>query len=87
MSVDRTRIRIAVEEQAAHRLDERCPLAAPFNSEAKLAVDRLGIPHDVSAEQAMRHLGWTPRTLRESILDTAESLISAGIVRPSKPVS
>jgi nucleoside-diphosphate-sugar epimerase len=62
-------------------------VAAPFNSEAKLAVDMLGIAHDVSAEKAMRQLGWTPRTLRESILDTAESLISAGIVRPRRPVS
>jgi hypothetical protein len=29
-------------------------------------------------------LGWTPRPLRDSILDTAESLFGAGIVRPRK---
>ena len=57
---------------------------APFSGEARLAVDMLGIQHDVSAEKARRELGWTPRPLRESVLDTAESLISAGIVRPGK---
>jgi dihydroflavonol-4-reductase len=61
-------------------------VAAQLSGEAKLAVDMLGIQHDVSAEKAMRELGWTPRPLRESVLDTAESLISAGIVRPRKPV-
>ena len=62
-------------------------VAAPLSGEAKLAVDMLGIQHDVTVEKAIRELGWTPRPLRESILDTAESLISAGIVRPRKPVS
>ena len=62
-------------------------VAAPLSGEAKLAVDMLGVQHDVTAEKAIRELGWTPRTLRESVLDTAESLISAGIVRPRRPVS
>jgi nucleoside-diphosphate-sugar epimerase len=61
-------------------------VAALFSSEAKLAVDMLGIEHDVSVTKAMRDLGWTPRTLRVSVLDTAESLISEGIVRPRKQV-
>jgi dihydroflavonol-4-reductase len=52
-----------------------------------LAAGMLGIQHDVTAEKVMRELGWTPRPLRESVLDTAESLISAGIVRPRKPAS
>ena len=56
--------------------------AAHFSGEAKLAVDMLGVKHEVTAEKAVRELGWTPRPLRESVLDTAESLISAGIVRP-----
>jgi|SRR5579863_949283 nucleoside-diphosphate-sugar epimerase len=59
-------------------------VAAPFNGEARLAVDMLGIQHDVTAGKAMRELGWTPRTLRESVIDTAESLISAGIVQPRR---
>jgi dihydroflavonol-4-reductase len=62
-------------------------VAARFNGEAKLAVDMLDIQHDVTVEKATRELGWAPRTLRQSVLDTAETLISAGIVRPTKPVS
>ncbi len=61
-------------------------VAAPFNGEAKLGAEMLGIQHDVTAAKAVRDLGWAPRPLRESVLDTAESLISAGIVRPRKPV-
>ena len=57
-------------------------VAARFSDEAKLAVDMLGIKHDVSVEKAVRELGWTPRPLRESVLDTAESLISVGAIRP-----
>jgi dihydroflavonol-4-reductase len=60
--------------------------AALVNAEAKLGADMLGIKHDVTTEKAERELGWTPRTLRESVIDTAESLISAGIVRPRKAV-
>jgi nucleoside-diphosphate-sugar epimerase len=59
-------------------------VAAPFSGEAKLAVDMLGIQHDVTAAKAMRELGWAPRTLRESVIDTAESLISAGVVQPRR---
>jgi nucleoside-diphosphate-sugar epimerase len=55
-------------------------VAAPFSGEARLAVDMLGIKHDVSVDKARRELGWIPRPLRESVIDTAESLISAGIV-------
>jgi dihydroflavonol-4-reductase len=61
--------------------------AAPFNGEAKLGAEMLGIQHDVSSEKAIRDLGWTPPPLRQSILDTAESLIGAGIVRPRKLAS
>jgi len=61
--------------------------AAPFSSEAKLAAEMLGVPHDVTSAKAIRELGWTPRTLRESILDTAESVITAGVVRPKKPAA
>ena len=57
-------------------------VAAHFNSEAKLAVDMLGIKHEVTVEKAVRELSWTPRSLRQSVLDTAEALISAGAVRP-----
>jgi hypothetical protein len=47
----------------------------------------LGIQHDVTAEKAIGELGWTPRPLRKTILDTAEPLISAGVVCPRKPLA
>jgi nucleoside-diphosphate-sugar epimerase len=59
-------------------------VAARFSGEAKLAVDMLGIQHDVSVAKAERELGWTPLPLREVIIETAESLISAGQVQPKK---
>jgi dihydroflavonol-4-reductase len=59
-------------------------VAARFSGEARLALDMLDIQHDVTTEKATRELGWTPRTLRQSVIDTAESLISAGVVRPRK---
>jgi dihydroflavonol-4-reductase len=62
-------------------------VAACFDGEARLAVDMLGIQHDVTVEKATRELGWAPRPLRQSVIDTAETLISAGIVRPRKPAS
>jgi nucleoside-diphosphate-sugar epimerase len=54
----------------------------PAIGEARLAVDMLGVKHEVTTEKAVRELGWTPRPLRQSVLDTAESLICAGAVRP-----
>jgi nucleoside-diphosphate-sugar epimerase len=59
-------------------------VAALFSSEAKLAVDMLNVPHDVTSEKAKRELGWQPRPLRESVLDTAELLISQGVIAPKR---
>ena len=39
-----------------------------------------GIPQLVSAEKAGTELGWQPRPARDTILDTAESLIAHGLV-------
>jgi dihydroflavonol-4-reductase len=58
--------------------------AGRFSSEARLAVDMLGIQHDVSVAKAERELGWTPLPLHEVIIETAESMISAGQVQPKK---
>ena len=60
-------------------------VAAPFSGEVKLAVDMLGIQPDVTSDKAVRELGWTPRPLRDCVLETAESLIGGGVVRPAKP--
>jgi dihydroflavonol-4-reductase len=63
--------------RAVGRVDDR----------AKLAADMLGIKHDVSTAKAERELGWTPRTMRDSVLQTAEYVISAGMVAPKNPAS
>ncbi|MBH0780790.1 SDR family oxidoreductase [Nocardia bovistercoris] len=46
----------------------------------RLVVPTLGRAETVSADKARRELGWTMRPVRESILDTAESLIENGVV-------
>jgi dihydroflavonol-4-reductase len=59
--------------------------AALVSDEAKLAADMLNVPHDVSSDKVKRELGWQPRTVRESVLDTADLLIDQGVIRPPKP--
>jgi nucleoside-diphosphate-sugar epimerase len=59
-------------------------VAGRFSGGMKLAADMLDTKHDVSVAKAERELGWTPRPMREVIVDTAEQLISAGEVHPKK---
>jgi len=59
-------------------------VAGLASSVARLAADMLEVEHDVSSDKAKRELGWVPRPVRESILDTAELLIAEGIVRPKR---
>ena len=55
---------------------------ARFNKTVRLGLDLVGVPALVSADKAERTLGWTAtRPARDSILDTAESLLRHGIVR------
>jgi nucleoside-diphosphate-sugar epimerase len=56
-------------------------LAARFDPRLKLTLTMAGIPQLVSAEKARTELGWQPRPARETILDTAGSLIAHGLVR------
>jgi len=60
-------------------------LVSLFEPALRSVVPDLGKIKVVTNEKARTVLGWTPRSLRESVLDTAESLISAGIIRPRKP--
>jgi dihydroflavonol-4-reductase len=57
-------------------------LAARFDPRLKLTLSMAGIPQLVSAEKARAELGWQPRPARETILSTAESLITHRLVRP-----
>jgi hypothetical protein len=55
-----------------------------FNGQVRLAVDMLDVKHDVSVAKAQRELGWTPKPLREVLIESADLLISSGMVQPKK---
>jgi dihydroflavonol-4-reductase len=58
---------------------------ARFDSSLRPVLSLVGPREDVSADKARRELGWTSRPARESILDTAHSLIELGLApNPSK---
>ncbi|SDP41783.1 SDR family oxidoreductase [Actinacidiphila guanduensis] len=67
-------------------------LAAPFNSEMRQVRFLAGHPVSVSAQKAHNELGWTMRPLRDTVVDTATSLVETGIVpapasaHPAPPV-
>lgn len=65
----------------------RC--VALFDKGVRLTVPTLGRTESLSAGKAQRELGWTMRPVRETVLDTAESLLQHGIVAPPrrKPAS
>ena len=53
---------------------------ARFDKSIRLALGYVGVQALVSAEKAERELAWTTRPARESLLDTAESLLRYGVV-------
>ncbi|WP_067466414.1 NAD-dependent epimerase/dehydratase family protein [Nocardia amamiensis] len=53
---------------------------AIFDKGVRLTVPMLGRTEQLSAEKARRELGWSMRPVRETVLDTAESLLQHGIV-------
>lgn len=57
-------------------------LSALFNAEVRTVLAELGKERICDASHARDRLGWTPRPAAQSILDTADSLVAAGIVRP-----
>jgi dihydroflavonol-4-reductase len=59
-------------------------IAAWFNPVAKNILPQLGRYRNASNEQAKSVLGWQPRSNKEAILATAESLIKYGTVQPKK---
>jgi dihydroflavonol-4-reductase len=54
--------------------------AARFDPTLRLALGLVGVPASVSAAKAERELGWTTRPAKESIVDTADSLLRHGLV-------
>jgi len=57
-------------------------LAALVMPAARAAVPELGRMKNATSAKAKRLLGWAPRTPREAILASAESLVALGIVTP-----
>jgi dihydroflavonol-4-reductase len=55
-------------------------LLALFDKKIALVAPSLGWDYDLSNEKAKRVLKWTPRSVEESILSMAESLIKQGFV-------
>ena len=55
-------------------------LAGFFDKELGSVTPNLGHKHDYSSAKAQRLLGWRPRPLEDTVLDTARSLIAAGVV-------
>ncbi|HEY2357238.1 MAG TPA: NAD-dependent epimerase/dehydratase family protein [Phenylobacterium sp.] len=55
-------------------------LAGLFDKDLGSVTPSLGRKHDYSSEKAQRVLGWKPRSLDETIVDCAKSLIAIGAV-------
>jgi dihydroflavonol-4-reductase len=56
-------------------------LLAHFISDMKMIAPEVGKQKNISNEKARRVLGWTPRSSEESIVATAESLQSLGLLK------
>lgn len=55
-----------------------------FDKTVRMALDYVGHRESVSHAAAERDLGWTPRPLRETVVDMGRSLIERGIVPAAK---
>ena len=53
--------------------------AGLFDKEISGVADGLGRKHDFTSAKAQRLLGWRPRPLKDTILDTARSLLAMGV--------
>jgi nucleoside-diphosphate-sugar epimerase len=56
-------------------------LAAPFDKSIGAVIPELGVVRPTSSAKAKRELGWEPRSAREAILSSAESLKKTGRVK------
>jgi nucleoside-diphosphate-sugar epimerase len=55
-----------------------------FDKTVRMALGYVGLRQQVSHEKARRDLGWTPRPVRDTLVDMARSLIEQGIVPPPR---
>jgi nucleoside-diphosphate-sugar epimerase len=56
-------------------------LAALFDRDLSAVTSSLGHRHDFTSAKAQSVLGWSPRPLRDTVIDTARSLIATGAVK------
>ena len=54
--------------------------ASIFDRDLRFVTPSLGHKHDYTSRKAQDLLGWRPRPLEETVLDTARGLITAGLV-------
>jgi nucleoside-diphosphate-sugar epimerase len=59
-------------------------LVAYWDRTVALAVPELGKRQDVSSAHAQALLGWKPRDIEDTLVDTGESLLRHGLVQPSR---
>jgi dihydroflavonol-4-reductase len=57
-------------------------LAARFDAGARSVLPDVGKHKILDATKARTELGWTPRPVKESVLETGQSLVDRGIVKP-----
>ena len=57
-------------------------IVALFVPDARVTIPELGKMKNATSLKARNYLGWQPRTPREAILATAQSLVERGIVTP-----
>ena len=57
-------------------------LAARFDAGARSVLPDVGEHKILDATKARTELGWTPRPVKESVLETGQSLVDRGIVKP-----
>jgi len=55
-------------------------LASLFDRDLGSVTPSLGHKHDYSSAKAQNLLGWRPRPLKDTVLETARSLIAHGLV-------
>jgi dihydroflavonol-4-reductase len=55
-------------------------MIAVFNPKVKLVVPHLGMVKEASHEKASRLLGWKPRSNKDAVLATGQSLVDLGLV-------
>jgi nucleoside-diphosphate-sugar epimerase len=79
-------VREALPERASKVPKRQIPnlmvrVASRFDGSLRQLIPELGVRKRATNEKARRLLGWTPRTDRDAVVATAESLLALGVVQ------